>query len=73
MIVQITIARNELTLIKQLLPVWSSYTDGFVFMLHACTDGTKEYLDEVKDKYNILEVLVAEEIIDNSLPHRNRY
>ncbi len=42
MITQITMARNELTLIRELLPIWSQYTDGFVFMLDSCTDGTPD-------------------------------
>ena len=67
MIVQITMARNELTLIRELLPIWSQYTDGFVFMLDSCTDGTQEYLEQVKDQYNILEVLTVEQNIDKTL------
>jgi len=67
MIVQITMARNELTLIRELLPIWSQYTDGFVFMLDSCTDGTEDYLNEVKDQYNILEILTVEQNIDKTL------
>ena len=55
MTVQISMVRNELLLIKELLPIWKRYADGFVFMLHSCNDGTYEYLQEVKDQYNILE------------------
>jgi hypothetical protein len=50
-------ARNELHLIKELLPIWSKYADGFVFMLDTCTDGTEEYLKSVQSQYNILEIL----------------
>lgn len=57
MIVQITLVRNELTLIKELLPVWKNYADGFVFLLDRCTDNTLQYLNENKEKYNILEIL----------------
>jgi hypothetical protein len=57
MIVQITMARNELALIKELLPIWSQHTDGFVFMLDRCNDGSFEYLNEVKETYNILEII----------------
>jgi hypothetical protein len=56
-IVQVTLARNELTLIKHMLPLWSRYVDGFVFMLDRNTDATKQYLESVRDQYNILEVL----------------
>ncbi len=31
MIVQITMTRNELFLIKEMLPQWQKYADGFVF------------------------------------------
>lgn len=61
MIVQITLARNERVLIEELLPVWSTYADGFVFLLDKNTDDTKEYLESVKEKYNILEVLETNE------------
>jgi hypothetical protein len=44
MIVQITIARNEYVLIKELLPIWKNYADGFVFMLDRNTDDTRQYL-----------------------------
>jgi len=61
MIVQITMARNELPLIKEMLPIWSKYSDGFVFLLDSNTDDTEIYLNEVKSKYNILEVLTHTE------------
>jgi hypothetical protein len=60
MIVQITMTRNELFLIKEMLPQWQKYADGFVFMCDRCTDGTYEYLTENKDKYNILEILTTD-------------
>lgn len=66
MIVQISMCRNELLLIQELLPVWKKYSDGFVFMLDTNTDGTKEYLESVKEKYNILEILETTEN-ENSL------
>jgi hypothetical protein len=44
MIVQIVMARNESPLIKELLPLWKKYADGFVFMLDRNTDNTLEYL-----------------------------
>ena len=60
MIVQITLTRNELFLIKEMLPLWQKYADGFVFMDDCSTDGTYEFLIENKDKYNILDVLQTE-------------
>lgn len=57
MIVQITRARNELPLLKEMLPVWSEYADGFVFFIDTTTDGSVDYLNSVKDKFNILEIL----------------
>lgn len=57
MIVQISLVRNELPLIKELLPIWSKYTDGFVFCVDQNTDDTLSYLDSVKNEYNILEVI----------------
>lgn len=67
MTVQISMVRNELPLIKELLPVWKRYADGFVFMLHSCNDGTIEYLQQVKDEYNILEILTIEQDVDDEL------
>lgn len=57
MIVQITITRNELFLIKEMMPQWQKYSDAFVFMLDRCDDGTLEYLTENKQKFNILAIL----------------
>jgi hypothetical protein len=58
MIVQITVARNEKILIEELFPLWDKYVDGFVFLIDKrTTDNTIEYLNKVKDKYNILEIL----------------
>jgi hypothetical protein len=53
MIVQITITRNELFLIKKMMPLWQKYADAFVCMDDRSTDGTYEYLIENKEKYNI--------------------
>lgn len=52
--------RNELPLIKELLPVWSKYADGFVFCVDQNTDDTVIYLNSVKEQYNILEVIERE-------------
>lgn len=59
MIVQISMVRNELPLIKELLPVWKKFADGFVFLVDTTTDGTIEYLNQVKDEFNVLEILTA--------------
>jgi hypothetical protein len=67
MIVQITIARNEQVLIKELLPTWKQYADGFVFLLDKNTDDTRAYLESVRAEYNILEILENNEP-DSKLP-----
>ena len=67
MMVQITMARDEMVLIKELLPIWKKFADGFVFCLDSTTDGTKEYLESVKEKYNILEIIENQQS-DNNLP-----
>ena len=60
MIVQITMTKDELFLIKEMLPVWQRYADGFVFLVDSCTDGTYEFLKENAQRYNILSVLQIE-------------
>lgn len=57
MIVQMTRTRNELFLLKEMLPIWKRFADGFVFLDDRSTDGTYEYLIENKEKYNILSVI----------------
>lgn len=57
MIVQCTTARDELLLIRNLLPIWAKYADGFVFCLNNTTDESREFLESVKTKYNILEII----------------
>ncbi len=64
-IIQTTMARNEFLLIKELLPTWSQYADGFVFMLDRCTDESFEYLNKVKQEFNILEILLTDGSDDN--------
>ena len=49
--------RDEVSLIKELLPIWNQYADGFVFLLDRCTDNTLDYLNQVKREYNILEII----------------
>lgn len=60
MIVQTTLTRNELFLLKKMMPLWQRYADGFVFMDDCSTDGTYEYLMDNKNKFNILNVLQTE-------------
>lgn len=57
MIVQITQTRNELFLIKELMPIWQQYADAFVFMDDCSTDGTGEWLEEHKEEFNIVSIL----------------
>lgn len=57
MIVQMTLTRNELFLLKEMLPLWARYADGFVFMDDNSDDGSYEYLTENASKYNILSVM----------------
>ncbi len=64
--VQITMARDESVLIKELLPLWSRFADGFIFCLDSTTDDSKEYLESVKEKYNILEI-IENKRTDNNL------
>lgn len=59
MIVQITRAKNELFLIKEMLPLWQRYADGFVFYDDGSIDGTADFLKEHAKKYNILEIIEA--------------
>lgn len=72
MIVQISMIRNELPLVRELLPIWKKYADGFVFLLHKNTDDTFEYLEQVKDEYNILEVIKRDENDDLLIETDNR-
>lgn len=57
MIVQVTLTKNELFLIKEMIPLWKKYADAFVFMDDNSDDGTYEYLIENKEKFNILSVM----------------
>ena len=66
MIVQIVLARNESLLIKELLPLWKKYADGFIFMLDRTTDNTINYLNSVKEEYNILEILETDPTKNNT-------
>lgn len=66
MIVQITMVRNEKFLLEKLLPVWTKYADGFVFLVDTSNDGTEEFLREAAKQYNILDIIV-QEADDNTL------
>tara|TARA_R110001599_G_scaffold82165_3_gene221329 strand:- start:10200 stop:11060 length:861 start_codon:yes stop_codon:yes gene_type:complete len=57
MIVQITRTKNEAFLIKEMLPLWAKYADGFVFYDDGSTDDTVKFLKDNKKKYNILEII----------------
>lgn len=57
MIVQISLIRNERILLENMLPIWKKYSDGFVFMVDRSTDDTVSFLNSVKEKYNILDIL----------------
>jgi len=65
MIIQIVRARNEYRLIKELLPLWKKYADGFVFYLDTNTDKTLEYLLSVKEEFNIFEIIERNESTQN--------
>lgn len=88
MIIQITLIKNELFLLKEMLPHWQKYADGFVFMDDMSDDGTYEFLNENKKKYNILSVLrtakyreenkldieseIRQELYDEGLKHSSK-
>lgn len=65
MIVQITMIKNEIHLLREMMPVWKKYADGFVFMDDDSDDGTYEFLLENKEKYNILSILRTKHSLDN--------
>jgi len=60
MIIQITRTKNECFLLKEMLPLWARYADAFIFYNDGSTDDTQEFLTQVKDQYNILEILNGE-------------
>lgn len=59
MITQITMTRNELFLLKEMLPIWQKYADSFVFFVDHSNDGTYEFLQQNKEKYNIVSILTS--------------
>ena len=56
-LIQISQIRNELAVIKHMLPIWKKYADGFVFYVDTSTDGTVEYLRSIQQEYNILDII----------------
>lgn len=71
MIVQITMTRNECFLLKELLPIWSKYADGFVFLNDDSTDDTAQFLEENKEKYNILSIINIKDDVLNVLKNES--
>ena len=67
MIVQVTMTRNECFLLKEQLPIWSKYADGFVFFNDDSTDDTVEFLEQNKEKYNILSIITRKDDIVGEL------
>lgn len=69
MIVQITMTKNESFLLKELLPIWTKYADGFVFYDDGSDDDTLEFLTANKAKYNILHIFSRDKKhnVDNEL------
>lgn len=57
MIVQTSMIRNDLLLLKKILPIWKEYADGFVFYVDTSERELIEYLNENKKLYNILEII----------------
>ena len=55
--IQITMTRDELFLLEEMMPIWKEYVSGFVFMVDNATDGTYEFLMDNREKYNIHSVL----------------
>lgn len=56
MIIQISILRDEKVLLKEIIPLWKKYADGFVFFDDCSTDGTYEFLMKNQEKYNIIKI-----------------
>lgn len=59
--------RNECFLLKEQLPIWSKYADGFVFFNDDSTDDTLEFLEQNKEKYNILSIITRKDDITGTL------
>ena len=59
--------RNECFLLKEQMPIWSKYADGFVFFNDDSTDDTLEFLTANKEKYNILSIITKTDDIVGKL------
>ena len=81
-----TMTRNESFLLKEMLPIWANYADGFVFFDDDSTDDTREFLENNKEKYNILSIIsrmdditgvlkiesdIRQELYNEALKHSN--
>jgi hypothetical protein len=73
MIIQITLTKNECFLIKEMLPVWSRFVDGFIFLSDGSTDDTVEFLTNNKEKYNILHVIDKPDNLTKKLKNESEY
>lgn len=49
--------KNEVHLLEELFPQWQKYADGFVFLDDGSNDGSYEFLQKNKEKYNIREII----------------
>jgi hypothetical protein len=72
-IVQIVRTRDELYLIKEMLPIWQKYADAFIFMDDCSIDGTYEFLTENAAKFNILKVMRVDRVEGEELPIESEY
>jgi hypothetical protein len=72
-IVQIVRTRDELYLIKEMLPIWQRYADAFIFMDDCSVDGTYEFLTENAAQYNILKVIRIDRVDGEELPIESNY
>jgi len=73
MIVQVTITKNECFLIKEQLSNWSRYADGFVFLSDGSNDDTVEFLNNNKEKYNILAIIDKPDTLTSKLKNESDY
>lgn len=66
MIVQTVVTRDDCFLLKETIPIWKRYADGFVFMVDSrTTDDTISFLEQNKNQYNILEIFEYNWDFDN--------
>ena len=72
-VVQIVRTRDELYLIKEMLPIWQKYADAFIFMDDCSIDGTYKFLTENAAKFNILKVMRVDRVEGEELPIESEY